>query len=654
MRFVRPISVVALLLRPSSTALAQEPEAPATADEPVQVLEVEEEVFVTATRTGKRLQDEALRVEVLDLEEIEEKLLMTPGDIAMLLNETSGLRVQIASPSLGAANVRIQGLRGRYTQILADGLPLYGGQTGSIGLLQIPPMDLGQVEIIKGVASALYGASALGGVINLVSRRPPDEKAERVLLLNRTTRQGTDGVLWLAGKRGERVGLTFLGGAHDQRLQDLDGDRWADIAEYRRGIARPRFFWDDGTGRSVFVTAGVMAEDRNGGTLNGGLVPDGSPFEERLETRRLDAGVVVRTPFAGRRLFAVRGSFTNQRHNHVFGPVRERDRHRTWLGEASLTGTDGSHTWVAGTAVQADVYLARDVAGFDYTYTVPGVFVQDDWAFSPKATLSASARMDHHNEYGTFVNPRVSVLLRPGRWTLRGSAGTGYFAPTPFTEETEAVGLSRVVPLANLKPERAASFSLDIGTSVGATELHGTLFGSLVRDPAAVSASDDGLVIMNAAGSTRTFGAELLAKIRWQSFVTTGTYTFTRSMEIDADLGVRDLAPLTPKHVVGFVTAWERPGRSRIGIETYYTGSQRLDKNPYRSHSRAYVVFGLLAEHRVGRARFFVNAENLGDIRQTKYNPLVRPTRGTDGRWTVDAWAPLDGRVVNGGIRLTF
>src|SRR4030095_14170060 len=104
----------------------------------------------TATRSGVRIEDEPLRVEVLGQEEVEEKTMMTPGDIAMMLNETSGLRVQVTSPSLGAANVRVQGLRGRYAQLLSDGLPLYGGQTGSIGLLQIPPLDLAQVEVIKG------------------------------------------------------------------------------------------------------------------------------------------------------------------------------------------------------------------------------------------------------------------------------------------------------------------------------------------------------------------------------------------------------------------------------------------------------------------------------------------------------------------------
>jgi hypothetical protein len=80
--------------------------------------------------------------------------------------------VQTTAPSLGAANVRIQGLRGRYSQVLSDGLPLYGAQGDSFTLLQVPPLDLGQVEVIKGAASALYGTAALGGFINLVSRRP--------------------------------------------------------------------------------------------------------------------------------------------------------------------------------------------------------------------------------------------------------------------------------------------------------------------------------------------------------------------------------------------------------------------------------------------------------------------------------------------------
>src|SRR5262245_58247888 len=141
----------------------------------------EEQVTVSATRTDRRLEDQPMRVEVLNREEVEEKMLMTPGDIVMMLNEMGGMRVQATSPSLGAASVRVQGMKGRYTRYFSDGLPLFGQQVGGLGLLQIPPMDLGQVEVIKGVASSLYGAGAMGGVVNLLARRPSPESVVEVM-----------------------------------------------------------------------------------------------------------------------------------------------------------------------------------------------------------------------------------------------------------------------------------------------------------------------------------------------------------------------------------------------------------------------------------------------------------------------------------------
>ena len=267
-----------------------------------------EEIVVSATRTGQRIEDDPTRVEVLSREEVEEKMMMTPGDISMMLNETSGLRVQTTSPSLGGANVRVQGLRGRYTQLLSDGLPLYGGQSGALGLLQIPPMDLGQVEVIKGAASALYGSAALGGVVNLVSRRPGDE-AQRELLLNQTTRNGSDAVGFASGPLGGRWGYTLLAGAHRQSEADVDGDRWTDVPGYRRAVVRPRLFWGDDAGRSVFITAGATVEEREGG----GRVATGE-FPETLGTRRGDVGAVGRFLLRGDRLLAIRASATAQRH----------------------------------------------------------------------------------------------------------------------------------------------------------------------------------------------------------------------------------------------------------------------------------------------------------------------------------------------------
>jgi outer membrane receptor for ferrienterochelin and colicins len=89
-------------------------------------------------------------------------------------------------------------------------------------------------------------------------------------------------------------------------------------------------------------------------------------------------------------------------------------------------------------------------------------------------------------------------------------------------------------------------------------------------------------------------------------------------------------------------------------VEAYYTGRQQLDDNPHRTTSRRYVELGILGELILGRASLFVNLENILNVRQTRYDPILRQTRAPDGRWTVDIWAPTEGFVVNGGIRLKF
>jgi outer membrane receptor for ferrienterochelin and colicins len=612
-------------------------------------------VVVSATRSGKRIEDEPLRVEVLTQEEVEEKLLMTPGDITMMLNESSGLRVQTTSPSLGGAAVRIQGLRGRYTQILADGLPLYGGQTGGLGLLQIPPMDLGGVEIIKGVASALYGGSALGGVINLISRRPdPDGMTE--LLLNQTTLGGTDAIGFTSRQLRGGWGYTLLAGGHCQSQVDRDDDGWADVPGYRRGVIRPRAFWSSAAGHSLMITAGTTVEAREGGTTAGATVPSGEPFPENLRTGRYDAGLVGGFLLGETVILSLRGAAAMQRHRHTFGGVRERDEHLTWLGETSLTIPQGKSLWVLGAAIQQERYHADDVTGFDYRFTTPGMFAQNTITLTPAFSLTASARVDHHSQYGSQIAPRLSALLRMGpTWTLRVSGGGGYFAPSPFTEDTEVIGLAPLEPLHGMVEERARSGSIDVGGTVAAVEVNATLFGSTVDRPVgmrAASTNPDRVELVNLTEPTRTAGAELVMRWNPEPFHVTSSYTFVRSTEQDPESGIPRQAPLTPRHQAGVVTMWEEEGRARGGIEIYYTGPQQLDENPYRKRSPSYVHIGLLAERRFGPARLFINGENLLGFRQTRLDPLVLPSRGPGRRWTTDVWGPLEGRVVNAGIRL--
>src|SRR6185436_16726833 len=110
--------------------------------------------------------------------------------------------------ALGGSEVRLQGLRGRYAQILTDELPLSGLQPDAFSLMQVPPLDLARVEVIKGTTSALYGGSALGGIVNLVSRQPGGEPE---LVVNQTSRHGSDAVGFLPGVLNDHWGYTLLG-----------------------------------------------------------------------------------------------------------------------------------------------------------------------------------------------------------------------------------------------------------------------------------------------------------------------------------------------------------------------------------------------------------------------------------------------------------
>tara|TARA_X000000950_G_scaffold196958_1_gene237099 strand:- start:59122 stop:60810 length:1689 start_codon:yes stop_codon:yes gene_type:complete len=479
-------------------------------------------VVVTSTRSGRMAQDNPMRVELINQEEIEEKAIMRPGNIATLVNETGGVRVQVTSPGLGAANVRIQGLYGRYTQILADGLPLYGGQ--SLGVLQIPPTDLGRVEVIKGSASSLYGASALGGVINLISRRPGDE-ANGEVLFNLTSRDGQDLTAYGETPINDELAVSLTAGAHRQSLEDFDQDGWIDLPAYERFTARPRLFWEDSEGNSIYATLGFMTEEREGGTRDGRTVPDGTYFPLTQDSTRIDGGVIARTEFSPDISGQIRASAMVQDHDHVYGDVAETDKHENYLLEASLTGQQSNWDWVLGLAYQSDSYSSETYPDFDFSYDVPGLFGQVDYDFTQDLSLSVSGRVDDHSEYGTQFSPRVSLLYRPGDWTIRGSVAEGFFAPTPFVEEIEASGLSRLLLLEDLEEETARTASLDVGYRRGPFEGNVTVFASDVENATIleeVSSTTNGpadrVRLVNLDGTTRIRGSELVLRYVWNDF----------------------------------------------------------------------------------------------------------------------------------------
>ncbi|TGE83194.1 TonB-dependent receptor [Pseudoalteromonas sp. KS88] len=617
-----------------------------------------EKIQVTASRLGRIVTESATRTEIINSEEIHEKALMRPGNISMLVAETGGVRVQNTSPALGSANIRLQSLYGRYTQLLSDGLPLYGGQ--SIGLLQIPPTDLANVEIIKGSASSLYGGSALGGVINLISRTPSDE-LEGEVLLNATSKNGQDVTSYFAAPLTNSISASVTAGLHHQQEQDLDDDGWLDMASYNRASVRPRVYWEGDNGANLYVTVGAMTEQRDGGTAENAIMPDGNPFAQTQDSLRLDTGFIFDKPINEVLALNVRGSAMQQDHEHLYGTINENDNHESYLLESSISGYTDNIAWLVGAAYQSEKYQSEDFAAFDYHYEVPGVFSQLDYEASDNISLSLSARADWHNEYGTQFSPRISMLYKPENWTVRGSYGKGFFAPTPFIEDIEDAGLSHLEPLENIAEEHANTASVDISYAFDSVETSVTFFSSDVENVTELvvinqqlTSSDKSVRIVNAPGQSEIRGAEFLLRYRWNDIKLTGSYLYTdASKQINSGTGRVPLT-LTPEHSAGAVIMWEEHGSHLVGFEAYYTGTQQLKNNPYRDKSDAYWHLGLLGQITVGRISYFVNAENLLNVRQTNEDSLILPQQAPSGRWTTDIWSRNDGFTVNAGIRIKF
>jgi iron complex outermembrane receptor protein len=374
-----------------------------------------------------------------------------------------------------------------------------------------------------------------------------------------------------------------------------------------------------------------------------------------LTGRRADAGLTLRLPQSDSGHVAVRLALSTNGRKRLFGSgPTERDRLSTGFAEVTRMVRSPRGAVVFGAAVQADAYHNTLNAAFDHDWVTPGLFVTGDRDVGP-ITVSASVRGDHHSETGLMVTERLALLARAAdEWSVRVSGGTGFAAPASMTEEVEAIGL-RVIQPSALRAERSASGMLDVNGRLLGAELLLTGYASWVN--AAIQLVDLGDAsrsgaLRNAAGATRVGGAEAAAIWRFggdNRFLL--TYGYARGSRTDAESGQRQALPLLNRHRAGGDLMLEKPGAYRVGIEGIYYGRQALDDNPYRTESKPYLYAMAIAMRQFGAVEIVANFENLLDMRQTEFDPLLLPTPAVGGRWTTDVWAPLEGFMANVAVR---
>ena len=621
------------------------------------------EVFAGSPPVIRQHEFNPVRIDVLGRDAIERKTETRPQDLKEFFAGMPGVRMQPTSAATGAARLRLQGLKPRYSLMLADGLPLYGNGSVGLDLLQIPSADLEQIEVIKGPASASYGPNALAGTINLISRRPSNENE---VLAHGTSEYGGNAFGFSSKRVSDRFGYTTLVGAHYQDPRDGDGDTWKELPEVRRVELRPRLFFEV-PGGSAFLTFGATVESRNGGFVND-LAPDGSFYSERAKTRRGDVGLNFNRMTGASSVVQFRGSYNLNAVDHQFFDVAEESRRSTGFGELSYSFTDQYNQLLVGAAFNADMATVKGPSAssasgtpIDYTWVTPALFLQNAFSITDQVWATATARGDMHSRYGTFFSPRLSLLIKPTEnWSVRLSGAHGFNAPTPFIEEVDATGVHRVNGFEPDAPravgaETADHGSADVHAILGRLQLHGTVFATVVHHPVvAFPASGGRYSFANSEFAHSSRGIELSGGYDLAPFSVAGLYTYTDSRERSSLTSeIESAASYVPRHTGGGNIAWEGAGRrTRISLESYFTSRQLLNDDPALNVSKPYAVTGIQMSQKLGRFKLFANIENVTDVRQPKYAPVVLPTRATDGRWAVTPWAPLEGRVFSVGVRM--
>ncbi len=617
----------------------------------------EEEVIITSSRTNSRIEDLPTKVEVLGSEEVDEEAGTIPGNIASLLGDIAGIQNQRTSGTTGSIDLRVQGLPGKYTQILRDGLPLFGGYSGSFSVLQIPPLDLKQVEIIKGASSTLYGGGAIAGMINLISKTPKLNQPQHSFLINRSTLNETN-INTFHSYRKNKIGYTFFAGTTLQKAVDVNKDGFSDVPDLKSFFFHPKIFLYPNEKNIITLEYDGTYEDRNGGDMQVlHQTKDNTRqfFIQNKSLRNSIAGTwqnklnkTDELNFKGLLSFFNRDIISN-----VFGMKAYQ---QSFFTELSYLKKWYKHTLVSGINISGESFDKKlpDSSGINsYSNIIFGAFMQDDWKLTPKLTAQTGVRFDYNNGYDPVVLPRLSLLYKfNNRFTSRLGGGMGYKVPSVFTNDVDERALRNHNLSAGILTEKSYGANWDINYKQKIDEWHVTVnqmfYVTQINRPV-IEDVNGGINFnyVNAAKPLNTKGFETYVAVTCQGLEMYLGYTYTIAKQLYNPL--QPFVPLSAKSKFAAVISNEFSEKFRACIEASYTGRQYLDDG---TKTPGYLIAAGMIRYDIKNISLVLNCENIFDYRQTRKESIVFGSITNPSFKQI--WAPVDGRVVNLSARINF
>lgn len=614
-----------------------------------------DEVMVSATRTNTRMGDAPMKVEVLGMEEMDEENTIKPGNITSLLGDISGIQLQQSSAVSGNTNIRIQGLGGKYTQVLRDGLPLYEGFSGGFGILQVPPLDLKQIEIIKGSASTLYGEGAIGGIINLVSR-DPGEKNEGSVTLNQSSLTERNFNGYCSVKKHKR-GATIFSGVTYQNPVDVNKDGFSDVPKIQSLVIHPRLFFFPTTKTKLAIGFSSTYEIRRGGDME--VLKDNTDsnhvFFEENKTDRNTGDIIFTHKFSNKNLFTAKGCGSFFDRTLLTNKYRFYGTQVNGYGEVSYLIPSEKMDFVTGLNFKS-FYFEKNTREFslinDFSDYTMGAFVQSTWKQNEKLFLEGGIRSDYHSRYGFFFLPRTAALYKLNdHWYSRVGFGLGYLTPNPLAEQHTEVDLRKILPMADsIVAERSMGGNIEINYKgkIGNGSylyLNHAFFYSQVGHPVLTTTDSLGLTgSYNENKPVYSAGWDTYLRLTLEEWDIYFGYTYTMARKSYPDM--QPYVTYTPRNRAATLVSYEMEGKWRFGLEGSYTGFQYREDG---TKTPDFLFIAAMIEKKFKYASIVLNGENLLDARHKNF--LIQPASNPTFE---PLWGPIDGRVINLSLVLRF
>lgn len=617
-----------------------------------------EEVVISSTRSSRTISDIPTRVEFIAGEELDEKANMKPGDIRMALSESTGIQTQQTSATSANSSIRIQGLDGRYTQILKDGFPLFSGYSGGLGLLQTPPLDLKQIEVVKGSASTLYGGGAISGLVNLISKTPSKERELR-FLINGTSAGGLDVNGFYSKQLNKKFGITLFASRNSNLAYDPAKIDLSAIPKFERYTFNPKLFFNFTEKTKLMVGLNAGLENRIGGDMhyikgNGDSLHS---YFEKNNTQRISTQLAFEHEFGKCSHITFKNSYNSfnrliQIPNYTFNGTQN-----ATYTELNYSNHGEKTEWIVGLNLWTDQFNEKKFDTIplrDYNQITYGAFIQNTTKATKWLHIETGLRVDQVVNYDPVILPRLSLLFKiTPKITSRLGGGFGYKAPTIFTEESERIQYQNVMPINSSNVlEKSYGANWDVNYRTGLFDnkvtfnINQLFFYTYLDRPLLLQGTSQGLYeLVNIKGHIDSRGTETNIKIGYGDFKLYLGYTYT-----DTKTHVGDslyIKTLTPKNRINAVLFYEVEDKWKIGLEGYYFSPQKLGDG---TTGRDYWLCGFMVEKLWEKLSIYLNFENFLDVRQTRFESIYTgaPTNPTFR----DIYAPLDGFVVNGGIKI--